>query len=174
MALSRALAVALLVFPGSAAAQVDAADAQEIVETLLGLDASRHDSPLAAMHGWGELYGRYRDLAAAGDETALRVWLLMGDVALARADAATVEAFAGDLLPLYQRRPGAMLSALSDNSWLVSSTCFHLGNGFEHEGRDGEGRAAFLAAEAGRVEAALHPDHARACLAQIEAPSLPE
>jgi hypothetical protein len=172
--LRHALAVALLAVPGSAAAQVDAGDAQEIVEALLGFDASRHASPLEAMQGWGELYARYRDAAAGGDDAALRVWLLVGHAALVTADAAMMEAFASDMMPVYRGRPEAVLAAMAAAGWLVPSACFHLGSWFEHEERGGEGRAAFLAAETTRIEAALHADRARACLAQIEAPDRPE
>jgi hypothetical protein len=125
------------------------------------------------MQGWGELYARYREAAAGGDDAALRVWLLIGQTALARADAGTVEAFSADLMPLYAARPEAVLAALADNGWLVPATCFFLGNWFGHEGRHAEERPAFLVAEAPRIGSALHPAAARACLDQIAAPARP-
>jgi hypothetical protein len=161
----------LLATAGQASAEVDAGDAQEIVETLLGIDPARHATPLAAMQGWGELYARYRDAAAAGDAQALRVWLLIGQVALARADAGSVEAFSADLMPVYAAGPDAVLAALSENGWLVPSTCFYLGNWFGHEGRHAGDRPAFLAAEAPRIAAALHPRDARGCIGQIVSPA---
>ncbi len=173
MGLRTALLALSLATPGLASAEVDAGDAQEIVETLLGLDPARYATPLAAMQGWGELYAEYRDAAAAGDPQALRVWLLIGQVALAKADAATVEAFSTDLMPVYTAQPDAVLAALAANGWLVPSACFYLGNWFGHDGRHGEERPAFLAADAPRIAAALHPSAARACLGQIVAPVRP-
>lgn len=173
MVLKAALVAALLATPGLAAAEVDAADAQEIVETLLGLDPARHATPLEAMQGWGALYLKYRDAAMDGDAEALRVWLLIGHAALAKAGAATVEAFSADLMPLYAAQPQAMLAALAENGWLVPSTCFYLGNWFGHDGRHGEDRPAFLATDAPRIAAALHPSAARMCIGQIVAPVRP-
>ena len=172
MDLKAVFAALLVAMPGAAAAQVDAADAQEIVETLLGLPVTRHDSDLAAMQGWGTLYAKYHDAAVRGDDpAALRVWLLMGQAALAKADAGTVEAFSADVMPLYAERPDAVLAALAENGWLVPAACFFLGNWFGHEGRHGKDRPAFLATEAPRILAALHPEAARACIGQIVAPT---
>jgi hypothetical protein len=166
-------AVLLLAMPSGAAAKVDAGDAQEIVETLLGLPVTRYETDLAAMQGWGALYAKYRDAAAGGDPAALRVWLLMGQAALAKADAGVVEAFSADLMPLYAEQPDAVLAALAENGWLASPACFFLGNWFGHEGRHRQDQPAFLAAEAPRILATLHPEAARACIGQIVAPARP-
>ena len=173
MVLRPAVLALLLALPGPAAAEVDAGDAQEIVETLLGLDPARHAAPLAAMQGWGALYAKYRDAASGGDPQALRVWLLIGQAALAKADAGTVEAFSAELMPVYAAQPEAVLSALADNGWLVPSACFYLGNWFGHEDRNADDLPAFLAAEAPRIAASLHPGAAGACLDQIVAPARP-
>ena len=75
-----ALGLALALGATPVAAGVDPLDAQEVVETLLGLDPSRHADPLAAMHGWGALYARQYTAAQAGDPIALRTWLLVNGV----------------------------------------------------------------------------------------------
>jgi len=168
-----ALGLALALGATPVAATVDPLDAQEIVETLLGLDASRHADPLAVMKGWGALYARQYAAAQAGDPIALRTWLLVGFASVARANAGTVEAFSGDLLPYYRSHPEEVLTALADNAWLVPATCFLIGNGFAHEGRNDADRPAFLSEETPRIKAALPPALARACLDQIAAPHFP-
>ncbi len=168
-----ALGLALALGTTPVAAGVDPLDAQEIVETLLGLDPSRHADPLTAMHGWGALYARQYAAAQAGDPIALRTWLLVGFASVARANAGPVEAFSGDLLPYYRAHPLKVLAALADNGWLVPATCFLVGNGFTHEGRSDVDRTAFLSEETPRINAKLPPASARACLDQIAAPRLP-
>ena len=168
-----ALGLALALGATPVAAGIAPLDAQEIVETLLGIGPSRYPDPLAAMHGWGGLYAREREAAQTGDPIALRTWLLVGFVSVVRADAGTVEAFSGDLLPYYRTHGMAVLAALADNVWLVPTTCFLIGNGFTHEGRNDADRAAFLAQETPRIQAALPPAAARACLEQIAAPRRP-
>lgn len=168
-----ALGLALALGATPVAAGVDPLDAQEVVETLLGLDPSRHADPLAAMHGWGALYARQYTAAQAGDPIALRTWLLVGFASVARANAGTVEAFSGDLLPYYRANPMTVLAVLADNGWLVPATCFLVGNGFAHEGRSDADRTAFLAEETPRIKAKLPPASASACLDQIAAPRLP-
>jgi hypothetical protein len=174
-----ARALAFLLFcllaatPLRAPAEVDAADAQEIVERLLGLPPTRHETPLAAMQGWGELYRKYRDAAAAGDAAALRVWLLIGQAAADKADASTMQAFTADLMRVYIAQRDALLTALAENGWLVNSACFYLGNWFAQEERQPEDRPDFLETEAPRIATTLQPVQARTCLGQIVAPSLP-
>jgi hypothetical protein len=168
-----ALGLALALGATPLAAGVDPLDAQEIVETLLGIAPSRHSDPLAAMHGWAALYAREREAAQTGDPIALRAWLLVGFASVAKAEAGTVEAFSGDLLPYYRTYGMAMLGALADNGWLVPATCFLIGNGFTHEGRNDADRAAFLAEEGPRIQAAIPPAAARTCLDQIAEPRRP-
>lgn len=170
--------VALLALCGTvsgatAAAGVPADDAAEIVETLLGMDATRHATPLAAMQGWAALYDRYRRGARAGDATALRVWLLIAHTAVVKADAGTSEAFSADLLPVYRAHPRVVLSVLADNAWLVPVTCYYLGRHFDFEGRGGAGRGEFAAAQQAPIAAALPGPAAARCLGQINEPRVP-
>jgi hypothetical protein len=170
--LALAFAGASLAAPAGAAG-VPADDAAEVVETLLGMDPSRHATPLAAMKGWGALYARYHQGARDGDQTALRVWLLMGYTAAAKADASTSEDLSNDLLPVYQAHPDALLAALADNAWLVPVTCFYLGKHFDFQDRRGAGRDAFVEGQAARITRALPAPAAARCLAQLKAPSHP-
>lgn len=157
----------------AASTSVPADDAAELVETLLGMEPSRHATPLAAMKGWGELYARYHRGAHKGDPSALRVWLLMAYTAAAKADAATSESFSSDLLPVYQAQPQALLSALADNAWLVPVTCYYLGKHFDFQDRRGAGRDAFVAQQEPVITRALPAPAAARCLAQLKAPRHP-
>jgi hypothetical protein len=165
--------LALTSAAGAAAAGVPPDDAAELVETLLGLEPSRHATPLAAMKGWGELYDRYHRGARDGNPTAMRVWLLLGYTAAAKADAATSEALSEDLLPVFQAQPDALLAALADNAWLVPVTCFYLGKHFDFQGRAGAGRNAFVQAQAPLITRSLPAPSAARCLAQLKAPRHP-
>jgi hypothetical protein len=167
-----ALCGVLVALP-AAAAGVPPADAAEIVETLLGMDPARYATPLDAMKGRAELYERYRTAARDGDATAMRVWLLIAHTAIAKADAATSEGFSEDLLPVFRAQPRAMLAALADNAWLVPATCYYLGRHFDFQGRQGAGRAEFVAAQEGAIRAALAGPVALRCLAQIREPRAP-
>ncbi len=163
----------VMALPIQQAVGVDQDDATEILESLLGLTVERHATALAAMHGWGALYGNYRSRAAAGEPDAVRVWLLIAFTTLARGDAATSEAFSSDLIPVYRRQPEAVLDALSDNLWLAPTTCYFLGAYFDFEDRAGEGRQAFLTDETQSIQAALPEAAAERCLRQIESPERP-
>ncbi len=152
---------------------VDPADAAEMVETLVGLEPARYDSTLAAMHGRAALYSRYRAAATAGDQVGMRVYLLLAFVAVARVDAATMESFSSDVLPLYRAQADTLLAALRANPWLTDTICYFLGHGFEFEGRDPADRPAFIGAESDRIRSALHKRHAARCFDQIEQPHRP-
>lgn len=159
--------------PVAAAPGVVPADAAEIVETLLGLDPARHATPLEAMKGWAALYDRYRRGAREGDAVALRVWLLIGHTALVKADAGTSEGYSEDLLPVYRAQPRAVLAALADNAWLVPATCFYLGRHFDFQGRQGAGRAEFVASQQPLIESLLAAPVAARCLTQLREPKAP-
>ncbi|MCK0149608.1 hypothetical protein MWU54_06215 [Marivita sp. S6314] len=152
------------------AVPIDAGDALELVEMLIGQDPSRYATPLAAMHGRAELYTKYRDLAQQGDPMAQRVWLLLGDYAVQSVDASLMQSYAADLLPAYAQDPKALLAALKDAPWLAPSTCRLLSAHFGSEDRPEEGRIGFLESERDRIAGALPARIAQACLQAIENP----
>ncbi|HRD64802.1 MAG TPA: hypothetical protein PKY50_01475 [Candidatus Competibacter sp.] len=79
-------------------------------------------------------------------------------------DAATTEAFAGDLVPLYEKHEEPVLAVLRDLPFLVPSTCRYLSRYFGFEDRNREKKPAFLATHADRIERALAPEDGKHCL----------
>lgn len=146
------------------------ADAVEMIELMLGRVPSRHDSPLAAMHGLADLYGRGLEQARSGTPGAAGLWLLLGDVALRSTDAGLTQSYAADMLPLYRQQPDAILLVLTDAPWLAPSTCHHLSAYFGSEDRPEDGRAPFLASETPRIAKALPEPVASACLEALATP----
>ncbi len=145
----------------------DPADAVEMIELMLGRVPSRHDTPLAAMHGLADLYGRSHEQAQSG---SAGLWLLLGDIALRSVDAGLTQSYAADVLPLYREQPDTILSVLSDAPWLATSTCHHLSAYFGSEDRPEDDRAPFVEAEASRITKALPEPVAAACLDTLSTP----
>lgn len=139
----------------------DPADALEMIELMLGRVPTRHDSPLAVMHGLADLYGRSLDQAKMGDPG---LWVLLGDVVLRTTDAGLMQSYAADMLPLYRQQPEAFLAALSDAPWLAPSACHHLSAYFGSEDRPEKDRATFLKNEAARISDVLPKPVAGVCL----------
>ncbi|MBO6884506.1 MAG: hypothetical protein JJ869_13135 [Marivita sp.] len=161
------LAIGLLMSPASAQEaplQPDPADAVEMIELMLGRVPSRHGTPLAAMHGLADLYGRSLDQAKTGVSGALGLWILLGDVTWRTADAGLMQSYAADMLPLYRLQPEAFLAALSDAPWLAASACHYLSAYFGSEDRAEEGRAPFLENESARISNVLPKPVAETCL----------
>lgn len=160
----------------SGAAGPPPSDADLLVHRLLALEhpafaAGEGYDALAELRAWEDLYLRSRDraLADAGPAHAsVKTFLLVGWLAREQYDAATSEAFTGDLMPLYRARPGAVLAALADVPLLVTSTCDALGAWFGFEDRHAGELPAFLAAERERIRAALPERLGATCLAALE------
>lgn len=155
-------------------------DAALIVDTLLDLKSvagqpseagSRAaDNPLRAYQAWSALYEKYAQRDLEGDrfsEGRLRIYLLLGWVALEKLDAGTMEAFAGDLLTLYEKRPDQVLRALRDAPFLVPSTCRYLNRHFGFEDKNRDKKPAFLAGNSNKIKNALPAEDAKRCLEQF-------
>lgn len=153
-------------------------DAASILDTLLDLENPAYRSinergqstynALRAYQDWAALYEKYaqrdRDNTQFSQDH-LRVYLFLGWVAQEKLDAATTEAFAGDLVPLYEKHEESVLAVLRDLPFLVSSTCRYLNRYFGFEDRNREKKPAFLSARANRIKRALAPEDAERCLA---------
>ncbi|MBT0957282.1 hypothetical protein IV417_07790 [Alphaproteobacteria bacterium KMM 3653] len=168
--ISAAIVAVCSVLP--AAAEVAAQDAQEMVEMMIGQQPARYDSPLAAMQGEGDLYDRLKN--GAVNDHGMGLWLLYGQGAVLQANGALSGAFISDMEAVYGDDPALLLGALDRAPWLVPTTCYFLGAGFDFEGRGGAGREAFLALSGPLITAALAEPLANICLEQIAAPERPE
>jgi len=155
-------------------------DAALIVDTLLDLKSAARqtsdtgrpaaDNPLRAYQEWSALYEKYAQRDSGGarfSEDRLRVYLLLGWVALEKLDAGTMEAFASDLLTLYEQHPDPVLRALRDAPFLVPSTCRYLNRHFGFEDKNRDKKPAFLAAHTDRIKSALPAEDAERCLEQF-------
>jgi hypothetical protein len=155
-------------------------DAALIVDTLLDLksvaghpsDAGSRaaDNPLRAYQAWSALYEKYAQRDLEGDhfsEGRLRIYLLLGWVALEKLDAGTMEAFASDVLPLYEKRPDQVLRALRDAPFLVPSTCRYLNRHFGFEDKKRDIKQYFISANSDKIKNALAAEDAERCLRQF-------
>jgi len=153
------------------------ADAAEIIDTLLDLeqpkfhhrDAQGRDGydALGAYKSWGALYEKYAQLrheAGVFQAGYLRVYLLLGRIALEKTDAATMEAFDTDLMTIYQLHREPVLQALKELPFLIPSTCRYLNRYFGFEGRNREAKPKFLLANEAVIRRALAPADAELCL----------
>ncbi|HCK82356.1 MAG TPA: hypothetical protein PK880_06980 [Candidatus Competibacter sp.] len=156
-------------------------DAALILDTLLDLENPAHRSTneqgkpvydaLRAYQDWAALYQKYaqRDRDSAQfSQDSLRVYLLLGWIAQAKLDAATMEAFAGDLVPLYERNEESVLGVLKDLPFLISSTCRYLDRHFGFEDKNRDKKPVFLAAHADRIKQVLTPKDAESCIRYFE------
>lgn len=78
---------------------------------------------------WAALYEKYAQRNRDGarfSQDSLRVYLFLGWIAQVKLDAATMEAFAGDLVPLYERNEESILHVLKELPFLIPSTCRYL------------------------------------------------
>ena len=159
-----------------ARAGVDPTDAAEIIDTLLELDHPRFRSgndqrrgydALAAYKSWNALYEKYAQLRQENEafrEDYLRVYLLLGRIALETTDAATMESFDTDLMSIYERHGEQVLQALKDLPFLIPSTCRYLSRYFGFEGRNRREKPGFLSSNEASIRRILAPDDATRCL----------
>ncbi|MDX1606730.1 MAG: hypothetical protein R3202_11095 [Candidatus Competibacterales bacterium] len=149
-------------------AGIEPTDAARIVDTLLDLERPS-DNPLQDYHAWEALYLKYAERAreADADGAAVKIYLLVGLVARQTLDAGLMEAFATDLLPIYERHERTVLEALRQTPVLLEPTCNYLGRYFGFEDRNREYRVVFLERHTDTIREILASDGAEACLRHI-------
>ena len=167
----------LLLLSPSSPAGIAPNDAALILDTLLDLNSAAHQTPdergepvlnpLRAYQEWAALYEKYaqRDREDAQfSEEDLRIYLLLGWVAREKLDAGTMEAFASDMMILYEKHGDRMLRVLRDAPFLVPSTCRYLSRHFGFEDKNREKKPGFLATNTEKIKNALAAEDAKRCL----------
>ena len=130
-------------------------------------DGTRSYNELKEYKSWGALYDIYAQLSVKDSEFSddkLRVYLLIGMVAKARTQAATMEAFDSDLMVVYEKHEQAVLSVLNDLPYLIPSTCDYLNRYFGFEDKNLEKKPGFLKKHTDTTNSALHEKNAQTCL----------
>ena len=132
--------------------------AQQLGRTLPG------QSELAQWKKWESLLLECREAVDLSKPDTLQDLLFLGYVARETNAAATKEYMIGELYPIYQSAPDALLSVLKQAPAFTESSCYYLGRYFGFEDRETMTKAAFLKDNAGRFYASLSPEQAQRCL----------
>ncbi len=155
-------------------------DSTEIINTLINIPDEKYIvdgtyNALSAYKGWEKLYNKYR--AAARDQghmSDIKKYLLLGFVAQLKAQVATSKAFSSGFYDTFVNHPDAVLEALKQNPFLVSSSCYYIGNYFGFESKNIEKKTVFIDIYKKKILKNLRTEGGDRCVAQILAPKRPQ
>jgi len=155
--MKKLLVLVLLVAAGCNARLPESGDAEFILDYALAIrtaeyyytdkDGTRHYDSLREYQHWQLLYDKYKTAIGQSQnrtERDFRYWLFLGHISWSVSDAAGMEAFSRDLMPVYNRDSTVFLETLRELPFLVSSVCYYLNNHFGFEGDNQDGKLRFV------------------------------
>jgi hypothetical protein len=158
------------IWAGGARAEPD--PSKILLYNLLDLDQRelfepQQHSPMAELNAWSDLYIRLRDQAqsdATDDRRHLKSFLLMGWIARAKGQFATVESFNTDFMRLFEARPDDTLRVMAEEDFLAPEMCTYLAKFFFFENGDPAKREPWMGTHRVRLESILGGERAKLCL----------
>lgn len=136
---------------------------------LLGIESEKAD-PLSEFKAQEKVYKELRKKLSQEEVSLsdMKYFLFIGFVASEKNAAATQQALASDLIPIYENAPLTFLRAIKDASFLTKSACYYLGRHFGFEDKNTEKFKPFIRANETLIRDSLDSSQGDLCITQIE------